>query len=210
MESTVQRFTDRILKDARKEAKSIIDKAKRSAEMLLEDRRQSGHQKAKEDTYSLLKRAESEAEIVRGRIATDTKKKASWLVLSEKEHLVTDVLDEVKRKLGDLQKSEKYGSILERMIVDAGEILGGGRLEVMLNKNDSTRPLKIDMLSEAITEKTGVKTHLRPSKQKIEAIGGAVIKTVGGRIIVDNTFEAILKRREKELRFKIARILFSN
>ena len=210
MESAVGRISDRILQDAREEAKSIVDEAQRSAEMLLEERRQSGRQKAEEDVYSLLKRAESEVEVIRGRVATDTKKKASWLVLSEKERLVTDVLNELKRKLRDLQKSEKYIPVLEKIMVDAGEVLGGGKLEVMLNKNDSTRPLRIDMLANAITEKTGVKTHLKPSKQKIEAIGGAMIKTVGGRIVVDNTFDAILKRREKELRFKIARILFSN
>lgn len=210
MESAIGRITDRILQDAREEAKSIVDEAQRSSDKLLEERRQSGRQKAEEDVYSLLKRAESEAEVVRGRVATETKRKAGWLILSEKERLVTNVLDEVKRKLGDLRKSKRYISILEKMIIDAGTALGGGRLEVMLNEDDLTLPLKIDTLDKVITEETGVKTHLKLSTQKIEALGGALVKTPGDRIVVDNTFEAILKRREKELRFKAARILFGN
>ena len=210
MESAVQRITNRILQDAREEAKSIVNEAQRSAEMLLENRRQSGRQKAEEDVYSLLKRAESEAEIVGGRVATETKKKASWLVLSEKERLVTSVLNEVKRRLGDLQESKRYIPILEKMMIDAGIALGGGKLEAMLNEDDSTLPLKIDTLAKAIAEETRVKTHLKLSTQKIEALGGVVIKTLDDRIVVDNTFEAILKRREKELRLKIARILFRN
>jgi len=207
MESPVQKIVDRILQDARAEAKSIVDEAQRSVEMLLEDRRQSARRKAEEDARSLLRKAENEAEIVRGRVIMDTKRKASWLVLSEKERLVTSVLSEVKNRLGDLQKSEKYISILVKMIVDAGTVLGGGKLEIVLNKYDSSLPLKISRLAEAITETTGVKTQLKLSKQKIKTLG-AIVKTIDGRIVVDSTFEAILRRRERELRFKIARILF--
>ena len=208
MESSVRKIIDRILQDAREEAKSIVDEAQRSAEMLLENRRQSAREKAEKDLDSPSRRAESEAEIARGRVITETKRKASWLVLSEKERLVTSVLNEVRSRLGDLQKSEKYVPILEKMIIDAGTALGGGKLEVVLNEDDSSLPLKINTLSEATAEKTGVKTRLKLSKQKAETLGGAMVKTIDGRIVLDNTFEAILKRREKELRFKIAKILF--
>lgn len=209
MESAVHRIIDRILQDARDKAKSIVNEAQRSVEMLLENQKQTARQKAEEDVYSLLKRAESEVETVRGRVITDAKKKAGWMVLSEKERLVTSVLNEVKSRLEDLQKSEKYIPILEKMIVDAGTVLGGGKLEVVLDEDDSSLPLKISMLAKAITEKTGMKTQLKLSKQKIKALG-AIVKTIDGRIVMDNTFEAILKRREKELRFKIAKILFRN
>jgi vacuolar-type H+-ATPase subunit E/Vma4 len=94
--------------------------------------------------------------------------------------------------------------------VDAGTVLGGGALEILLNKRDSTLPLKLNVLTKKIAEKTEKKTQLRLSKQKIEALGGAVVKTANGRIVADNTFEAIIQRREKDLRFKIAKILFRN
>lgn len=208
MESEMHGIVDRILYDSRKKAKSIIKEAHKSAEMMLEKQKESARRKAGEKASSMLKKTESEATTIRGTVFTDVRRKASWTVLSEKERLVTNVLDEVKTRLGALSQSKKYISILETFIVDAGTVLGGGTLEVLLNKRDSTLPLKLNMLAKIIAEKTEKKTQLKLSKQKIETFGGAVVKTVDGKIVADNTFEAILKRREKELRFKIAKILF--
>jgi len=181
MESEMHGIVDRILYDSRKKAKSIIKEAHKSAEMMLEKQKESARRKAGEKVSSMLKKTESEATTIRGTVFTDVRRKASWTVLSEKT-----------------------------FIVDAGTVLDGGTLEVLLNKRDSTLPLKLNMLAKIIAEKTEKKTQLKLSKQKIETFGGAVVKTVEGKIVADNTFEAILKRREKELRFKIAKILFRN
>ena len=209
MESSTDKIIDRILKDAREEAKTIVKEAKRSAELLIEKRRQSALHNAEKDVYSLLKRAENEAEIIRGKVSTDIKRNASWIVLAEKERLVTSVLNEVKNRLVNLQKSEEYLPVLKKLIVDAGIVLGGGMLEVVLNENDLSLPLKSDTLGKKISEETGVKTQLKFSEQQIKAVG-VIVKTIDGRIFVDNTFEAILSRRERELKLKIARILFNN
>jgi len=208
MESEMHGIVDRILDDSRKKAKSIIKEARKSADMMLEKQKESARRKAGEKVSSMLKKTESDLATIRGTVFTDVRRKASWTVLYEKERLVTNILDEVKTKLEALSQSKKYISILETFIVDTGTILDGGTLEVLLNKRDSTLPLKLNVLAKAITEKTNKKTQLKLSKQKIEAFGGAVVKTVDGKIVADNTFEAILKRREKELRFKIAKILF--
>ncbi|MDH5691208.1 MAG: V-type ATP synthase subunit E family protein [Candidatus Bathyarchaeota archaeon] len=208
MESSDNRIIDRILNDAREERKAIIKEAKRSAEMLLEKQRQLARHSAEKEVYSLLKRAENEASVIKGKVTTDIKRRAGWLVLSEKERLVTSVLNEVKNRLVNLQKSEEYLPVLEKLIVDAGTVLDGETLEVMLNENDSSLPLKLNKLEKKIADETGVKTQLKISKQQIKAVG-VIVKTNDGKIFVDNTFEAILSRRERELRLKIARILFS-
>ena len=208
MESSTHRIAERILKGAREKAKTIVKDAQKSAELMIENRKQSARLTAEKEASSLLKRAENEAEIIKGKVATDIKKRASWIVLSEKERLVTSVLNEVKNRLVNLQKSEEYLSVLKKLIVDAGEVLGGGAMEVVLNEKDLSLPLKLDALSKKIADRTGVKTKLNFSKQQIKAVG-VIVKTTDGRIFVENTFEAILRRRERELRLKIARILFS-
>jgi len=208
MESSDNKIIDRILNDAREEAKAIIKEAKRSAETLLEKQRQLASHSAEKEVYSLLKRAENEAAVIKGKVTTDIKRKAGWLVLSEKERLVTSVLNEVKNRLVNLQKSEEYLPVLEKLIIDAGTVLDGGTLGVVLNENDSSLPLKLNKLEKKIADGTGVKTQLKISKQQIKAVG-VIVKTNDGKIFVDNTFEAILSRRERELRLKIARILFS-
>ena len=208
MESSTHRITERILKDAREKTKTIVKDAQESAELMIEDRKQSARLTAEKEVNSLLKRAENEAEIIKGKVSTEIKKRASWIVLSEKERLVTSVLNEVKNKLVNLQKSEEYLPVLKKLIVDAGEVLGGGAMEVMLNEKDLSLPLKLDALNKKIADRTCVKTKLNFSKQQIKPVG-VIVKTTDGRIFVENTFEAILRRRERELRLKIARILFS-
>ncbi len=208
MESSANKILDRILNDAREEAKAIIKEAKRTAEMLLEKQRQLANHNAEKEVHSLLRRAEIEADIIRGKVSTDIKRQTGWVVLFEKDRLIISVLNEVKNRLVNLQKSEEYLPVLEKLIVDAGTVLDGGTLEVMLNENDLSLPLKLNKLEKKIADGTGVKTRLKISKQQIKAVG-VIVKTNDGKIFVDNTFEAILSRRERELRLKIARILFS-
>jgi vacuolar-type H+-ATPase subunit E/Vma4 len=141
-------------------------------------------------------------------VFTDIRRKAGWMVLSEKEQLITNVLDEAKSRLTALAKTEKYIPELERIILDAGIALGGGELQIILNDRYSDLSLKLNAISKAVSEKTGNRTELKLSKEGTKTSGGVIVKLVDGKVILDNTFEAILKRRERGLRLKIARILF--
>ena len=209
MESSENRIIDRILNDAREEAETIVKDAQKSAETIIEKQRKTARHNAEKEVYSLLKRAENEADIIRGKVSTDIKRRAGWIVLSEKDRLITSVLTEAKNKLVNMQNSKEYFLILEKLIVDSAAVLDGGILEVLLNKKDSALPLKLDKLEKEISDRIGVKTQLRFSDQHITAVG-VIVKTVDDRIFVNNTFEVILSRRERELRLKIAQILFSN
>jgi vacuolar-type H+-ATPase subunit E/Vma4 len=197
------------LKDAREKAESIIVDARKSAETVIEKQRQSARQNAEKKAASLLKRAANDADIIRGKVSTDIKRQAGWIVLSEKNRLITSVLNEAKKRLVNMQKSEDYVTVLEKLIVHASTVLGGGMLEVVLNENDSKLAIKFDKLEKEISDRSGVRTQLEVSEQKTKDVG-VIVKTIDDQIFVDNTFEAILSRRERELRLKIARILFSN
>jgi vacuolar-type H+-ATPase subunit E/Vma4 len=208
MKAEVQRIIDQILHDAREEAKSIIEEARKSTEMTVEKQRKLAHQKAWEEAAPILRRVENETEIIRGRVFTDTRRRANWMVLSEKERLVTSVLEEVMNRLKVFSQSENYLPFLQKLIVDAGIVLSGEKLEILLSEQDETLPLELDVLTKKIIEKTGKETELTTSNEKIKSLGGCVIRTHDGRIVIDNTFTDILKRRERELRFEIAKMLF--
>ena len=79
MESSDNKIIDRILKDAKEERKAIIKEAKRSAEMLLEKQRKLALHSAEKEVYSLLKRAENEAAVIKGKVTTDIKRRAKGL-----------------------------------------------------------------------------------------------------------------------------------
>jgi len=207
MEST-RAITEVILQEAKKSAEHIIQEAQKSAEEILEKQRQLGVQKANESARLIVKKAESEVELNKLRSMANAKIKANWVILSKKETWVDNVLNEAKNKLKILTQSKEYISILEKLITEAGVILGGKELEVLLNEQDSTLPLKLDDLAKEISEKTGFETKLRLSGEKLKVIGGAIVRTANGKVIMDNTFDDILRRREKDLRFEIAKILF--
>ncbi len=207
MEST-RAITDMILKEAEKSAKLILQDAKKMSENILKTQKQKGFQKASEVNKILLKKAESEAELNRLNTIANSKIKANWVILSKKETWIDKVLKEAKNQLKILTKSEKYLPILEKLITEAGVILGGKELYVSLNNQDSALPLKLDDIAQKVTDRTGFETKLRLSEEKPEVTGGAIVRTANGKVIMDNTFDDILLRREEELRSEIAKILF--
>lgn len=208
MEQKASRIVDHILVDTREDANSIVAEARKSAEVMIEEQRELGRQKASERVSSILEKAKSEVDIIRGTVFSNTRKKANWMMLSEKERLITGVMDEAKKRLVSQAKTKAYLSQLEKLIVDAAVVLGGGKLELTLNERDSSLPLELDRLSRQVQERTGTKTAFQLSKEKSIASGGAIVRTADRRVLVDNTFEEILKRREKDLTLKIAKILF--
>lgn len=204
----VQRMTDQILQSAREDAESILIEAHKSAEVMIDKQKELAHQNSLGEVSPILKKGEDEAEAIKKTIIADAKKRASWMVLFEKERLVTSVLEEVMNRLKVFSQSENYLPFLQKLIVDTGIVLSGEKLEILLREQDETLPLELDMLTKKIVKKTGKETELTASTEKIKSIGGCVIRTYDGRIVINNTFSDILKRRERELRFEIAKMLF--
>jgi vacuolar-type H+-ATPase subunit E/Vma4 len=207
MEST-RVITEMILEEAKKSAEGIFQEAEKSAKDILKKQKQRGAQKANEAAQILLRKAESEAELNKLNNIANSRIKANWVILSKKETWIDNVLNEAKNELTIMTQTKKYLPILEKLITEAGVILGGKELEVLLNPQDSALPLRLDNIAKKITEKTGFKTKLNLSKEKLETIGGAVVRKANGKVIMDNTFDDIFVRREKDLLSKIAEILF--
>lgn len=204
----VQRMTDQILQNARENAESILIEAHKSAEAMIDKQKELARQNSLGEVSPILKKGEDDAEAVRKTIIADAKKRASWIVLSEKERLVTTVLEEVMNRLRVFSQSKDYLPFLQKIIVDTGIVLSGEKLEILLSEQDESLPLELDKLTKQIVEKTGKETELTISNEKIKSLGGCVIRTHDGRIVIDNTFTDILKRRERELRFEITKMLF--
>ena len=207
MESTEQDIINRTLKAATEEAEVIIKKAKDSAESLLESQRQTARSNAQKKANSIRKRAQKESEIIRGKTATEIRQQAGWTVLSEKNRLIQNVLDEAKNRLENMEKKGNYVDFLEKLTVDAGSSLGGGTLTVSLNDADSKLSLNFEKLAKQIFSKTGVETKLSRSKELIPS-AGVIVQTDNAKIFVDNTFESILKRQENKLKIIISKTLF--
>jgi V/A-type H+-transporting ATPase subunit E len=205
---SLQAITEEILQEAKDNAYEIIEKAEKIVEIEVEKKRLLGVQKGNEEAQLILKKAEDEAEIYRSHILAEAKIKANWAALSKKDLWIANVLNEAHNKLKASTKSKKYSRLLEKLIVEAGVMVGGRELEVLLNEQDSRLNLDFDKLAKSISEKTGFETKLKLSGEKANIIGGALVRSVNGKLVMDNSFDDILRRREKELQTKIAEKLF--
>src|SRR4030065_514414 len=132
-------------------------------------------------------------------VLQDAKESAEDIIQEAKES-AEDALEK-QRQLGVQRGNELAQSLLKKAQREA-------EVEVLLNEKDSALSLKLDKLAKEISEKTGFETKLRLSEEKPKVIGGAMVRTNNGTVIMDNTFDDILGRREKDLRSKIAKILF--
>jgi vacuolar-type H+-ATPase subunit E/Vma4 len=207
-ETNVQRIVDRILDDAQREATALVEQAQKSAETSLANESERARQKALNEIRSGSETNDDRIRAIRETVFAEARRKANWMVLSEKELAVNGVLNEVRENLCSLAHSKKYIRTLGRLIVDGGVALGGGKLEVALNEIDSRLPLDLGSMAEVVAEKTQTESELQISREYVKTSGGAIIRKAEGRILVDNTFEAILKRSEPHVILKIAKVLF--
>ena len=198
-----------LLSEAHETAEKIIKDAEKTVQNTLEEQRKKGRERARERVISIDNKAQTDSVIINLRDTASAESKAKWLTLEKKHVLIENVLNQVKEELRARIKTDKYVHVLENLIVEGGIIVGETDLEVILNERDSTLPLDFDKLAEKIGEKIDKKTKITKSTIKIDVIGGAIIQTSDGKIIMNNTFEALLNNSEKEIKFKIAQILFS-
>ncbi len=198
-----------LLSEAHETAENIIQDAERTVQNTLEEQRNKGREFARERVISIEKKAQNDSMIIKLRDKTSAETKAKWLILEKKHALIEAVLNQVKIELYMRVKKDKYIHVLEDLIVEGGIILGATDLEVILNEKDSTLPMDLDKLADKIGEKTGTKTNITKSGKIVDTIGGAIIQTTDGKIVMNNTFEGTLNNSESEIRLKIAQILFT-
>jgi len=198
-----------LLSEAHKTAERIIQNVQKTVQGTLEEQRKIGRERAREIVISIDKKAQNASAIIKLRDIASAESKARWLILEKKHELIENVLNQVKDELHALIKTNQYIHVLENLIVEGGIIVGATDLEVILNERDSTLPLDLDKLAEKIGYKTGIKINITKISKKIDVIGGAIIQTTDGKIVMNNTFESMLNSSEREIRFKITQTLFT-
>ena len=131
-------------------------------------------------------------------------------VLATKEKLIEQAFAKALEKLQAFTKEPAYVSLLEHLILEGAMGLGGGELHVQTNHNDSLQVQDLRKLEKIISDRTKTETTLYLLPDRINCIGGALIKKADGSIFIDNTFEAKLARQRRELRVLVSKTLFGD
>jgi len=189
-----------ILEDAEKEAKAIILRAEAQAEKILEEAREEAEKRYE----SIIKEHERKMKAEERQSASLFELEAKNKLLKVKEELIEEVYEEVLNRLREYVLTEDYVSCLLKLISQASERIPSKELEIRLNDRDYKRLTEKHLLN--LSRKMGVK--LIKSEKRISCIGGVVVASPDGKIVVDNTFENRLKSLKNILRTRIAKILF--
>jgi len=208
--SSVDPLVKALLAEAHETADQIILNARKKVRDTLNEQEKKGGDKAKEMVKLIEANARKKVTINKQQYTASAEIKAEWLILEKEHQMVDKVLSRVNTELHNLikEKPDDYLHVLESLIVEGGIILGVPDLELFLNERDSHLPLDLGNLGQKIGEKTGLKITITKSAKKIDAMGGAIMQTPDGKIVLNHTFEGMLNSSKNEIKFKIAQILF--
>jgi V/A-type H+-transporting ATPase subunit E len=203
-ETRINQMVDDIISNAKTEANKFIDDAKKQTKEVL-DKAEVVAIKEKQDLLEIQSKQINEWE--KQQIAS-LNLQARRTVLQKKEEKIQEVYEQAKAELKKIPKKAAYDKVLEGLIIEAGSALGGGNLVIKARSEDKSKIKDLTALAKAITKACGNKCGLKLSKDTISALGGVVLVTEDGSITIDNTFDARLEQKLREIRTSVANKLF--
>jgi len=186
IESDTKAEMQHIKADAMQEAKKILDGARRQGE---------------QEHTKIIERGKKDIGTSVNRIKSGARIDAMRTVIGAKDQVISRCFAEAREALSKLANTKKYENILRDSIDDGAKLIGNDVI-ILCNKKDKRAIKKVI----SGMPKKGLKISV--GKEDIDTIGGVVVKSKSGDVIVNNTFEAILERQSNELRHEISRILY--
>ncbi|MDH5815519.1 MAG: V-type ATP synthase subunit E family protein [Candidatus Nezhaarchaeota archaeon] len=205
----LEKLTSIIIERAKDEAKNIIAKAREKGEEIVKSAVEEAKRKAEMEALEIMRRRREEALNRRRSEIAKARADAYRRLLDHKERLIEKVVEETKKRLQEIVESKEYERALVEMLKEAVKVLGGGAIEVKLNKRDAKLGLNLADIAKEIARELGEPVELRLASEPGDFMGGLVAKSLKVEIEVDYTIEGILERKWRKLRSEIAKMLFS-
>jgi len=200
----------KILKDAESQKERILEDAGTKADETIE----SFLERAGTRGTELRTVAEKEREAIDRMIISTARSNASRAILEEKERHIDEAIVSALDHLRGLPEPEYL--VLIRNLYMKGKELAGNNCIVMPCTDRDAAALTKSGIATGIAEKagstssdTGNRSHISsPTTGTVNHTGGVVVRSIDGRIRVDNSFEAIVERKRLSLKVMISDILF--
>lgn len=195
--------------------RSIVDDTRESAELEIEQARLAAAREmdrrlrqAGQERERILREAECAADTVRRRTISRGELESKQQLLGAREELIRQVLDRALAEAAGEHRTSRRRTLLLRLVVEAARETGCGRILVSASRDDLSL-LSPDLLSEAADQlsREGISAQLEAAKDPADIVGGVVVAGDGGRVVVDNSLEARLRRQEGAMRSAVWRIL---
>jgi len=122
--------------------------------------------------------------------------------------LVQSVMDSLRHRLAGLRGDERrYRKLLAALLEQGAGLLAEPGLVAALNNDDLSR--YHDDWQAMVEASCGDSVSIELSPSSCACSGGLILRTRAGDVMIDNSFEGILERREEELQQLIFERLFA-
>lgn len=197
--SNINNLINKIISDAEKESKSIIDDANHKADEIINKK----INEANIESARILQKGKIEIESKKERIVSNAKLKVRNEKLKAKQQIIQKVYDEALNRLVNIAQDEFLSFIknsIEQLPIDGDELL-------IVNNTDKQKITEefINELNEILIKK-GKKGKIKLSNEDGNMQGGFILKKNG--IEINNSFEALIDFYKDTLQTEIVDILF--
>jgi len=202
--SETSKFTEDILTAANQKAHLIIDEAESETQQALDQARIHSRREAED----ILNNARTEAEAARRRQISEIRQRLKLQEELEKSKIVTEVLDQSKKRVMDFFKDDKrYLPYLTALMTKGIREIGLDAVVVHLNSHDLKRVNAVE-LEGGVTKLLGKSVKIELSSEPIQVLGGIVVSSKDGKTRIINTLDQMFEALEPRLLIEAGKILF--
>jgi len=185
---SAEKIIAQIKKDAEKESNQILKKANEEADNI----KTRIKNEAESEVKKIIEKGKIHSDNIRKILISKAYQDIKIEQMNTKEKIIEECFTKAHHELSILNEKQ-YRKIVDKLIQDG------------LNKLDG----KCNILISRDLDKDIVKKYNIDIIGRIEASGGIILKSIDNKIILDHTFDGILKREKDKIRIKVGKLLFS-
>jgi len=185
---TAEKIIERIKNDSEKEIKQIKKEADRQATSIINEAKKEAQQEAEKILADGKKQGENIQKLLVSKASQEAKRKT----MTAREKIIEDCFTKAHHELSTIKELE-YRKIVTKLIENGSKKLDG-KCNVIITRS----------YDREIAENMGFKVT-----GTVEKSGGVILKSIDGKVTLDQTFDGILKRKKEEIRRKVGKLLFS-
>ena len=185
---SAEKIIEQIKKDSEKEIKAILDEAKKQEKIIID----MSKKEAENQVEKILSKGKEESENLKKILISKAHQDTKREIMNAREKIIENCFTKAHSELSKL-KGKVYISMVKKLIQDGYNKLGEN-CSIMISRDED----------KIIAKELGISVD-----GKVESSGGVILKSSDGKILLDHTFEGILKREKNKIRIKIGKLLFS-
>ncbi len=181
-----------IREKGQKEAGEILSRAREQVNRILQEARENTQRDLEERVSQERQSAYQHVQ----QVVSATELKAGKQVMVTRQAFLSEVFDEAEKRLSSLRDGPGYHNILRLLAINAVSSLPEEHCWIQVREKDQSL-FSQDMLMD-LSKETGQAVELLPEPANIN--GGCLAFSANKKVLVDFSFDALLKRAEPRLK----------